>query len=122
MSVTFLCAAIGKPRPTITWYRTIDDSGIQEQINISGLIAVTEIEKGDTEVLSNLTLSKVLPSSAGNYSCIAENDVMHYSGATRSIWSATLTVEGMCMCLFCGCFVDVVSTNLTFFTNRCISE
>ena len=109
MSATFLCTATGRPRPTITWYRTVDDGGMPEQVNISVTRATAfEVEMGDADVLSNLTLSDVLPSSAGNYSCTAENDVMHSSGMVRSSRSATLTVNGMhiCMCvlwMLCQC-------------------
>ena len=76
MSATLLCAATGRPRPTITWYRTPGDSDTQERVNVSDNRAiVTENEIGDRELLSNLTVTNVLPSDTATYICIAENVV-----------------------------------------------
>ena len=90
MSVTFLCAATGRPRPTITWY-TYDDSSTLEAVDLSNSrITLTEEEMRDREGMSNLTLRSVLPSDAADYICHADN---HNIGSTRS--NATLTVNGV---------------------------
>ena len=91
MSATFLCAATGRPRPTITWYRTVGDSDTQERVNVSDVrVIVTEEEMGDRELMSNLTLRSVLPSDAVDYFCYADNGVG--DDVVRS--NATLTVNG----------------------------
>ena len=89
MSATFLCAATGRPRPTITWYRTIDDSDTQERVNVSdNRVTVTENEIGDRELMSNLTVINVLQSDTATYICFAENVV------DIKMSNDTLTVNG----------------------------
>ena len=89
MSATFLCAATGKPRPTITWYRTVDDSDTLERVNVSNnRVTVTENENGDRELMSNLTVTNVRPSDTATYICIAENWV------AIEMSNDTLTVNG----------------------------
>ena len=88
-SATFLCAATGRPRPTITWYKTVNDSNIQECVNVSiARVTVSENEIGDKELMSNLTLSNLLPSDATDYFCAAQNAI----NAVMS--NATLIVNG----------------------------
>ena len=90
MSVTFLCAATGRPRPTITWY-TYDGNSTKEVVSASDVrVTVTEEEMGGREVMSNLTLRSVLPSDAADYICHVDNGVGN--GRMRS--SATLTLNG----------------------------
>ena len=90
MSVTFLCAATGRPRPTITWYRTIGDSDTLERVNVSSnRVTVTENENGERELMSNLTVTNVRPSDAATYTCIADN------GVDIEMSNDTLTVNGM---------------------------
>ena len=90
MSATFLCAATGRPRPTITWYRTVGDSDAQERVNVSDVrVTVMENQNGDRELMSNLTVTNVLPSDAATYVCFAENIV------DVAMSNDTLTVNGM---------------------------
>ena len=90
MSVTFFCAATGRPRPTITWYRTIDDSDTQERVNVlDNRVTVIENENGDRELMSNLSVTNVLPLDTATYICFAENVV----GFDKS--NDTLTVNGI---------------------------
>ena len=90
MSVTFLCAATGRPRPTITWY-TYDGNSTKEVNSASDVrVTVTDEEMGDREGMSYLTLRSVLPSDAADYICHADNGV----GNGRVSRSATLTVNG----------------------------
>ena len=91
-SVLFICEATGRPRPGITWYK-VDGSGLLTvvDVNDSG-ITVSEMEDGEREIMSNLTLDSVLPSDSVTYVCSAENEVA-IVGVARE--NATLTVNGM---------------------------
>ena len=88
-TVLFTCETTGRPRPRITWYKA-DDSGLLT-VNDSR-ITVSEMEDGEREILSNLTLDSVLPSDSVTYVCSAENEVA-IVGVERE--NATLTVNGM---------------------------
>ena len=89
MPATFLCAITGKPRPMIIWYKTSESSDTQERANVSDdRVTVTENENGDRELMSNLTVTNVLPSDTATYVCFAENVV------NIGMSNATLTVNG----------------------------
>ena len=91
-SVLFICEATGRPRPRITWYKH-DDSGQLTVIDVAdSRITVSEVEDGEREIMSNLTLNSVLPSDSATYVCSAENEVA-VGGVVRE--NATLTVNGM---------------------------
>ena len=110
MSATFLCAATGRPRPTITWYRTIDDdSDTQERVNVSDVrVTVTEIENenGDRELMSNLTVTNVRPSDTAIYICIAENVV------DMDMRNVTFDVNGMVVMIVTYLYPPVSTTTL----------
>ena len=90
-SVLFTCEATGRPRPRITWYKA-DDSGQLTVIDVTDpRITVSQVEDGEREIMSNLTLDSVLPSDSATYVCSAENEVA--VGVVRE--NATLTVNGM---------------------------
>ncbi len=88
MSAPFLCAATGRPRPCITWYRDgTNDSFLA--VNVSDpRVIVTETQMGERELISNFTINDVLPSDSNVYRCIAENDV------NSDMSNTTLTVNG----------------------------
>ena len=91
-SVLFICEATGRPRPRITWYK-YDDSGQLTVIDVTdSRITVSQVEDGEREIMSNLTLDSVLPSDSATYVCSAENEVA-MDGIVRE--NATLTVNGM---------------------------
>ena len=91
-SVLFTCEATGRPRPRITWYKA-DGSGLLTVIDVNDSgITVSEMEDGEREIMSNLTLDSVLPSDSVTYVCSAENEVA-IVGVARE--NATLTVNGM---------------------------
>ena len=98
MSATFLCGATGRPRPTITWYRTIGDSDTLERVNVSdNRVTLSENENGDRELMSSLTVTNVLPPDAATYICIAEN------GVDIEMSNDTLTVNGTSVvCQICN--------------------
>ena len=88
-SAEFVCVATGRPRPTITWYQTVDDSNMRVCVNLSNVrVTVSEVEMGERGSISTLTLSNTLPSNAATYVCVAENVV------TTDEDNATLTVNG----------------------------
>ena len=91
-TVLFTCEATGRPRPRITWYRA-DDSGLLTAVDDTDPgITVSDIEVGEREIMSNLTLDGVLPSDSATYVCSAENEVA-VGGVVSE--NATLTVNGM---------------------------
>ncbi len=88
MSAPFLCAATGRPRPSITWYRD-DANDSLLAVNVSDpRVIVTETEMGERQLISNLTINDVLPSDSNVYRCIAVNDI------GNDMRNATLTVNG----------------------------
>ena len=91
-TVLFIYEATGRPRPRITWYK-YDDSGQLTVINAADpRITVSQVEDGEREIMSYLTLDSVLPSDSATYVCSAENEVA-LGGIVRE--NATLTVNGM---------------------------
>ena len=91
-SVLFTCEATGRPRPRITWYKA-DGSGLLTVVDVNdSRITVSEMEDGERDIVSNLTLDSVLPSDSVTYVCSAENEVA-IVGVARE--NATLTVNGM---------------------------
>ena len=82
-SATFLCNAIARPRPEITWWRM--GSQLMEQ---TGVIEISTSTFGEREILSNLTIIMADPSDAGGYICNATNVVGQDTAASE------LTVHG----------------------------
>ena len=81
---TFSCLATGRPRPVIVWTR-MDLT----QLQLSSVdLTIEELENGDRERRSNLTVLDTQPSDAGGYACVAMNE----PGTERE--QATLTVHG----------------------------
>ena len=80
--VTFICAAIGEPVPTISWYFNnilLNDSDHNIFSTVSGIV-----------VESLLTIFTARSSDVGTYTCHAEN----FMGTDRS--SGILTINGNC--------------------------
>ena len=91
-SALFICEATGRPRPRITWYKA-GGSGLLTVVDVNdSRINVSEMEDGEREIMSNLTLDIALPSDSVTYVCSAENEVA-IVGVARE--NATLTVNGM---------------------------
>ncbi len=89
MNVAFMCAASGRPRPNITWYRDAVNSSLLP-VNLSNVrVTVNQTEEGERVLISELTLRSVLPSDSGVYTCIADNVV-----DSTDVRNATLTVNG----------------------------
>ena len=97
-SVTFMCRATGVPRPNVTW-SFIPNEGSPTPVPLFEMFGedqISEMEIGDRETSSNLTIVKVSPSNAGNYTCTAENEVV-MGGVITS--TAVLMVYGkLCYC------------------------
>ncbi len=70
-SATFGCAASGLPRPNITWFNhniTSLTSGVDG-------VTITDMNMGDRDIVSTLTLSATAPSDTGTYTCSTDNNV-----------------------------------------------
>ena len=77
--------ATGRPRPAIAWFRLSDMTQLQSP---SADFIVEDVEVGDTERRSNLTIIGTQPSDADDYRCDAVNE----PGIDMD--QATLTVHG----------------------------
>jgi len=82
---TFSCLATGRPRPAIAWFRLSDMTQLQSP---SSDFTIEDIEIGDRERRSNLTIIGTQPSDTGAYDCRTVNE----PGTTAE--QATLTVHG----------------------------
>ena len=106
MSAPFLCAATGRPRPSITWYKDGTNNSLLA-VNVSDpRVIVTETEMGERELISNFTINDVLPSDSNVYRCIAENYV------DSDMRNATLTVNGESSIVIC----TLKSITFTFYS------
>ena len=86
----FVCTAVAKPRPSITWYKVEEDAsrtmltdGTEEGVSITAM-------DGDTDRtrISTLSFDPSRPSFSAVYVCVATNPVDSAEA------SATLTVYG----------------------------
>ena len=81
---TFECSAIGLPRPTIKWYKQLQNGTLQP---ITGT-AISSTATGVQNLTSYFTISSAVLSDAGSYVCQA------ISAGSSSTSSAILTVLG----------------------------
>ena len=85
----FSCQATGGPRPSITWQRlTSSDSGFVQILMTDPDYSIDEMEIGEHDLWSNLTILGTMPRDTGEYLCQVENMI---SSAEES---AFLTVQG----------------------------
>ncbi len=68
--VNFTCVATAFPRPNISWFLTRNSitNRIMEESNL-------EERTGERQLMSTLTVTSVMPSLAGTYTCNASNVV-----------------------------------------------
>ena len=71
-----MCRATGVPFPNVTWSFVSEESPQMPLLQMSGEVEILVMQIGDRETSSNLTIVKVSPSDAGNYTCTAENEVV----------------------------------------------
>ena len=87
----FVCTAVARPRPSITWYKVEENdsrtmlTGTEEGVNITAM-------DGDTDRtrISTLSFNPSRPSFSAVYVCVATNPVDSAEA------NATLTVYGEC--------------------------
>ena len=70
-AVSFTCTASGVPRPNITWFSPSSETLVSGNNGVT----ITEMQEGDREIVSTLSIATTAPSVAGQYSCVAENGV-----------------------------------------------
>ena len=89
MAAMFVCTAMARPRPSITWYRVEMDGSRTILTGLEQGVRIT-VEDGDTEriAISTLMFSPSRPFFSAMYICEATNPV-----ATAET-DATLTVYG----------------------------
>ena len=85
---TFICVATARPRPSITWWRVESDGNLTQAVEEANVTSITEMISGERVLMSNFTIESAQPSDAGNYTCVAENEVSNTSATT------TLVVHG----------------------------
>ena len=91
-SVMFICIAVARPRPSITWYRVeLDNSRTNLRVIAeaeAGINIITRNGNTEREVNSTLFFDSTQPSFTAKYVCEATNPV---SSAETSV---NLTVHG----------------------------
>ena len=70
-AVSFTCTASGVPRSNITWFSPSSETLLSGNNGIT----IIEMEEGDREIVSTLSIATTAPSVAGQYRCVAENGV-----------------------------------------------
>ena len=83
----FVCTAIGRPRPSITWYM-IEPDNSSTIINGAELGISITIENGDTErnITSTLVFYPTRPFFTTTYICEASNPVTSSNIATLTVF------------------------------------
>ena len=84
----FTCTAIGLPRPSFQWTRTMENT--QVTLNNSSQLVISETISGDRQSTSVLTLIQTGTTDTANYTCTAQNP----AGSASS--TASLNVYGKC--------------------------
>ena len=85
----FVCTAVARPRPSITWYKVEEDASRTMLTGTEEGVSITAMD-GDTARtrISTLSFDPSRPSFSAVYVCVATNPV----NSTKA--SATLTVYG----------------------------
>ena len=89
-TATFVCSAVGNPKPTLTWQRL--SNGVVTTINQSSKYGIVIASTGDQtqNQTSTLMIFNTSPGDTSQYTCFAEN----IQGHTQS--TVTLSVRGEC--------------------------
>ena len=72
---TFTCVATARPRPNITWWRVESNGSLTQVMEEANVASITEMMSGERVLMSNLTIEETEACDAGNYTCVAENEV-----------------------------------------------
>ena len=88
----FVCTAVARPRPSITWYKVEEDDSCTMLTGTEEGVSITAMD-GDTDRtrISTLSFNPSRPSFSAVYVCVATNQVNSAEA------SATLNVYGECM-------------------------
>ena len=88
----FVCTAVARPRPSITWYKVEENDSHTMLTGTEEGVSITAID-GDSDRTRNSTLSfdPSRPSFSAVYVCVATNPVDSAEA------NATLNVHGECM-------------------------
>ena len=80
--------ATARPRPNITWWRVESDGNLTQVVHDVNKYIISDTEIETRELNSRLSVRLTQPSDAGEYVCVAENEVSNTSA------TATLVVHG----------------------------
>ena len=94
---TFTCVATARPRPNITWWRVESDGNLTQVVEEANVTSITEMMSGERVLMSNLTIEETEACDAGNYTCVAENEVDLYNATAYLGIIGKFTVK----CLHC---------------------
>ena len=113
-AVSFTCTASGVPRPNITWFSPSSETLMSGNNGVT----ITEMEEGVRDKVSTLSIATTAPSVAGQYRCVADNEV----SGVRIVNDATalLMVHGKSWTVRIQCSAARVSLSSVSDDNQCV--
>ena len=113
-AVSFTCTASGVPRPNITWFSPSSETLMSGNNGVT----IMEMEEGERDIVSTLSIAMTAPSVVGQYRCVADNGVTGV-GDVNDV-TAFLMVYGKPWTVGTQCSATCVSLSSVSDGNKCV--